>query len=86
MPKILGAALTLFLTLSANPAKAQDGSRASPSGDETLVQDWIGKRYAKIRRLRDFVSVVPPAGWKVLDDILKSPKTVSIDCRASPCH
>jgi len=44
---ILGAALTLSLTLSPNPAQAQAGSRASPSGDETLVQGWMGKIYAK---------------------------------------
>ena len=44
---ILGAALTLSLTLSPNPAQAQAGSRASPSGDETLVQGRMGKRYAK---------------------------------------
>ena len=44
---ILGAALTLSLTLSPDPAQAQAGSRASPSGDETLVQGWMGKRYAK---------------------------------------
>jgi hypothetical protein len=44
---ILGAALTLTLTLSPNSAQAQAGSRASPSGDETLVQGWMWKRYAK---------------------------------------
>ena len=44
---ILGAALTLSLTLSPHPAQAQAGSRASPSGDETLVQGRMGKRYAK---------------------------------------
>lgn len=44
---IWGAALTRALTLSPNPAQAQGGSRASPSGDETLVQAWMGKRYAK---------------------------------------
>ena len=44
---MLGAALTLSLTLSPNPAQAQTGSRASPSGDETLVQGRMGKRYAK---------------------------------------
>ena len=44
---ILGAALTLALTLSANPAQAQAGSRASPSGDETLIQGRMGERYAQ---------------------------------------
>jgi hypothetical protein len=44
---ILGAALTRALTLSPNPAQAQGGCRASPCGDETLVQGWMGKRYAK---------------------------------------
>jgi hypothetical protein len=44
---ILGAALTLSLTLLPNPGRAQSGSRANPSSDEALVQDWMGKRYAK---------------------------------------
>jgi len=44
---ILGAALTLPLTLSPNPAQAQADSRASPSGDETLMQGRMGKRYPK---------------------------------------
>jgi hypothetical protein len=44
---ILGAALTLGLTLLPNPGQAQLGNRASPSGDETLVQGWMGERYAK---------------------------------------
>jgi hypothetical protein len=44
---ILGAALTLSLTLSPNPGQVQAGSRASPSCDETLVRGWMGKRYAK---------------------------------------
>jgi len=38
---ILGAPLTLSLTVSPHPGQAQAGSRASPSGDETLVQDWM---------------------------------------------
>ena len=53
---ILSAALTLALNLSPNPAQAQAGSRASPSGDETLVQGWMGKRYAK----SSGVSETPP--------------------------
>ena len=44
---ILGAALTLTLTLSPHRAQTQAGRRASPSGDETLVQGWMGQRYAK---------------------------------------
>lgn len=44
---ILGAALTLSLTLLPHPGQAQSGSRASPSGDETLVQSWMGKRFTK---------------------------------------
>lgn len=44
---ILGAALTLSLTLLPNPGQAQSGSRASLSGDETLAPGWMGKRYAK---------------------------------------
>ena len=44
---ILGAALTLSLTLSPHPAQAQVGSRASPSGDATLLQGRMGMRYAK---------------------------------------
>jgi hypothetical protein len=44
---ILGAALTLSLTVSPNPGQAQAGSLASPSGDETLAQGWMEKRYAK---------------------------------------
>ena len=35
------------ITLSPNPAQAQAGSRASPSGDETLMQGRMGNRYAK---------------------------------------
>lgn len=44
---ILGAALTLSLTLAPNPAQAQAGSWASPFGDETLVQGRMGKSYAQ---------------------------------------
>ena len=44
---ILAAVLTLSLTLPPNPGQAQSGSRANPSGDETLVQGWMEKRYAK---------------------------------------
>jgi cell wall-associated NlpC family hydrolase len=44
---IVGAALALSLTLSPNPAQAQAGSRASPCGDETMVQGWMEKEYAK---------------------------------------
>ena len=44
---ILGAALALSLTLSPHPGQAQAGSRANPSGDETLVQGWMEKRYAQ---------------------------------------
>jgi hypothetical protein len=42
---ILGAALTLFLTLLPHPAQA--GSRESPSGNETMMQGRMGERYAK---------------------------------------
>jgi cell wall-associated NlpC family hydrolase len=44
---ILGAALTLSLTVSPHQAQAQAGSRASPSGRETLVQGRLGKIFAK---------------------------------------
>ncbi len=44
---ILGAALTLSLTLLPNPGRAQSGGRASLSGDATLAPGWMGKRYAK---------------------------------------
>lgn len=44
---ILGGALTLSLTLSPNPAQAQTGSRASPSGYETLGQGRMAERFAK---------------------------------------
>lgn len=44
---ILGAALTLSLALSPNEAQAQAGSRASPSGAETLVQGRMGQRSAQ---------------------------------------
>jgi hypothetical protein len=44
---ILGAALTLSLTLLPNPGQAQSGSRASLSGDATLAPGWMGKSYAK---------------------------------------
>ena len=43
---ISGVALTLFPTLLTNPDQAQAGSRACPFGDETLVQGWMGRRYA----------------------------------------
>jgi len=35
------------MTLSPNPDQAQAGSRASPCGDETLMQGRRGNRYAK---------------------------------------
>jgi hypothetical protein len=44
---ILGAALTLTLTLSPSQAQTQADRRASPSGDENLVQGWMGQRYGK---------------------------------------
>jgi len=44
---ILGAALTLCLALSLNPAQAQAGSRGSSSGHENLVQGRMGERFAK---------------------------------------
>ena len=44
---ISGAALILSLTLLPDPGQAQSASRASPSGDETLVQGWMEQRYAK---------------------------------------
>jgi hypothetical protein len=75
---ILGAALTLTLTLLANPAQAQAGSRASPSGDENLVQGWMGKRYAKSSGVSEPPTTEGhcPAGRTLLDGAFKSPKTV----------
>jgi cell wall-associated NlpC family hydrolase len=42
---ILAAAVTLFLTLSPNPARAQAGSQVSPFGDDLRVR--MGKSYTK---------------------------------------
>ena len=63
---ILGAALTLALTLSLNPAQDQAGSRASPSGDETLVQGWMAKRYAKSSGVSEtpITKVIAPRGGR----------------------
>ena len=63
---IVGAALTLCLTLS--PTAAQAGSRASPSGDETLVQGRIGKRYAQSSGVSETptTKVIPPQDGRFL--------------------
>ena len=75
---ILGAALTLTLTLSPNSAQAQAGSRASPSGDETLVAGLdVEEICQKLRRFRNSGHQGHcPAGRTFLDGTLKSPKTV----------
>ncbi len=71
---ILGAALTLSLTLSPNQAQAQAGSRASPSGHETLVQGRMGKIFAKSFGVSETPTtmVIPPRGERFLMASLKS--------------
>ena len=75
---ILGAALTLALTLSPNPAQAQAGSRVSPSGDETLVQGRMGKRYAKSSGVSETptTKVIPPRDGRFLRAPLSPPRPI----------
>jgi hypothetical protein len=73
---ILGAVLALALTLSPNPAQAQTGSRANPSGDETLVQGRMGKRYAKSSGVSETptTKVMPPGDERFLMATLSPPR------------
>jgi hypothetical protein len=65
---ILGAALTIALTLSPNAIQAQAGSRASPFGDETLVQGRMGMRYAKSSGFSETLTtkIIPPRDGRFL--------------------
>ena len=64
--------LGVALTLSPNPGQAQAGSRANPSGDETLVQGWMKKRYAKSFGVSEnpITQVIPPRDGRFLMALL----------------
>ena len=72
---ILGTTLILFLIFSPYAAQAQAGNRASPSGNETLVQGRMGESYAKSFGVLDTpaTQIMPLSDGRFLPASLSSP-------------